>query len=305
MDLKENIILFAKNNSIDKIGFCTAEPFYNVSNIIKSRMEKGYLSGFEEKDIEKRINPKLTMYSAESIIIIAENYNKNFEFKLDNKLRANLSMCAIGEDYHKIVKRKLEMLGEYIKEVKENIEYKIFVDTGPLVEREIAKRAGIGWQGKNCSIITKEFGSWVFIGYMLINIKIESDYEIIGDCSKCNKCIETCPTGALGYNYEFNAKKCISYLTQTKDIISEDLEQKIGIQLYGCDICQKVCPYNKYAEIKETISDIDMVKPDIIQLLSMSNKDFKNTYGKTAAGWRGKKVLQRNANIVLKNIGKR
>lgn len=302
MNLKENIILFAKNNNIDKIGFCNAEPFYYLKNIIKGRMEKGYLSGFEEKDIEKRIDPKLTMANAESIIVIAENYNKSFEFKPDNKLRANLSMSAIGEDYHKIVKRKLEMLGVYIKELEENIEYKTFVDTGPLVEREVAKRAGIGWQGRNCSIITEEFGSWIFIGYMLINIKIETDCEIIRDCAKCTKCIEACSTGALGYNYEFNAKKCISYLSQTKETIPEDLEQKMGIQLYGCDICQRVCPYNKYAEIKEIISDIDIVKPDIIELLSMSNKDFKNTYGKTAAGWRGKKVLQRNANIALKNI---
>lgn len=302
MNIKENILLYAKKNSIDKIGFCNTEPFYNVRTIILDRLKKGYLSGFEEKDIEKRIYPELTMNTVKSIIVIAESYNKNFKFEYDDKLRGNLSLSAIGKDYHIILKEKLESLGDYIKNFIENVEYKIFVDTGPLLDRELAKRSGIGWQGKNCSIITEEFGSWVFIGYMLINIEIEPDSIIDLHCGKCEKCILACPTSALKNNYEFNPKKCISYLTQTKDFIDEETSKKMGLQLYGCDICQKVCPYNKYSAVKETIYDIDIAMLDIEKLLCISNKDFKNIYGKTAIGWRGKRIIQRNASIVLKNL---
>ncbi len=300
MNLKQNIISFAKNNNIDKIGFCNAEPFYNIKNVLLERLNKGFLSGFEEKDIEKRINPKLTLENSQSIIVIAENYYKKFDFEEDNKLRGNFSLVTIGEDYHKIVKNKLEILAKYITSIVENVEYKICVDTGSLIDKEIAKRAGIGFFGKNNLIITPEFGSWVFIGYILINIFLEPDKEININCNSCNKCIISCPTGALKNNYDFDAKKCISYLTQSNEI-PDSLIDKMSTELYGCDICQQVCIHNKNAIAKETIVDINIVKPELNKILNMSNNDFKLTYKKTACGWRGKKIIQRNANIALKN----
>lgn len=302
MDLKQDIVLFAKNNNIDKIGFCGADPFYNVKNILINREQKGYLSGFEQKDINKQIYPKLTMPNIRSIIVIAENYNKKFEFKLDNKIRGNLSLIAVGEDYHNVIKNKLFKLAEFIKaKLNLEFEYKIFVDTGPLLDREVAKRAGIGWQGKNGSIITKEFGSLVNIGYMLVDFKIQPDNPINLNCGECKRCILACPTKALGESFDFNAKRCISYLTQCKEDIDIELSKKMGFQLYGCDICQKVCPYNKDKPYKSYIYNIDEVKPQIQMILSMSNKEFKNVYGNTAMGWRGKKIIQRNAQIVQAN----
>lgn len=303
MDLKDSIINFAYSNNIDKIGFCDATPFYNVEAFILKRAKKNYLSGFEPKDINKIIYPSLTMPNVKSIIVIAEAYNKRFEFKNDNKLRANISLSAIGTDYHTIVRNKLKNLADYIKTIVPNFEFQIFVDTGALLDREVAKRANIGWQGKNNFIINDEFGSWIFIGYMLTNIYIPVVQETIDNkCGNCTKCIDACPTGALKPNYEFNSKICISYLTQKKEDLSDKEIRDIKFQLYGCDICQKVCPYNKSVPFKEIIYDIDEAKADIEELLFMSNREFKNKYGKTAAGWRGKKVLQRNAIIVLQNI---
>lgn len=303
MDLKDSIINFAYSNNIDKIGFCDATPFYNVEAFILKRAKKNYLSGFEPKDINKIIYPSLTMPSVKSIIVVAEAYNKKFKFENDNKLRANISLSAIGMDYHIILKNKLKNLAEYINTIVPNFEFKIFVDTGPLLDREVAKRANIGWQGKNNFIITKEFGSWIFIGYMLTNIYIPVVQETIDNkCGNCTKCIDTCPTGALKLNYEFDSKICISYLTQKKEDLSDKEIKDIKFQLYGCDICQSVCPYNKNVPFKEIIYNIDEAKADIEELLFMSNKEFKNKYGNTAAGWRGKKILQRNALAVLKNI---
>lgn len=302
MELKEKIKLFALNNNIDKIGFCNAEPFYNVRKILLERAEKGFLSGFEEKDIEKRINPKLTMTNVKSIIMIAESYNKKCDFKVDDKLRGEISISAVGKDYHTILKEKLNILGEYIKKIEPEAEYMIFADTGPLVDREVAKRAGIGWQGKNGAIITEEFGSWVFLGYMLLNVEIPSDEPMEKDCGECRRCILACPTSALRDNFEFCATECVSFLTQTKENIPYEKTLKMGKQIYGCDVCQKVCPYNKNGIIKEIIKDIDMVKPDLEEILNISNAEFKKRFGVTSAGWRGKKVLQRNAVIALGNI---
>lgn len=303
MDLKNEIINFAYNNNIDKIGFCDATPFYNIEKFILTRAKKNYLSGFEPKDINKIIYPSLTMPNVKSIIVIAEAYNKKFKFENDNKLRANLSLSAIGIDYHTIIKTKLGKLADYIKTIVPNFEFKIFADTGPLLDREVAKKANIGWQGKNNFIITEEFGSWVFIGYMLTNICIPIVQKTVDNkCGNCTKCIDACPTGALKSNYEFNSKICISYLTQTKEDLSDEEMKNIKFQLYGCDICQRVCPYNNHVPFKEVIYNIDDAKADIEKLLFMSNREFKNKYGRTAAGWRGKKVLQRNAIIVLQNM---
>lgn len=303
LDLKNNITNFAYNNDIDKIGFCNANAFYNVKDIILKRASKNYLSGFEPKNINKMIYPSLTMPNVKSIIVIAQAYNKEFKFKNDNKLRANLCLSAIGVDYHITVKNKLEKLSMFIKSLIPEFEAKIFTDTGPLIDREIAKRANIGWQGKNNFIITEEFGSWVFIGYMLTNIYIPLDVKAVSNkCGSCTKCIDACPTSALKNNYEFNSKLCISYLTQTKEQLSIKEAKSINLQLYGCDICQKVCPYNKKVPFKETIYNIDEAKVDIEELLFMSNKEFKNKYGNTSVSWRGKKILQRNALIVLQNM---
>lgn len=303
MNLKQRIISFARLNNIDKIGFCDVSPFLHLKKIILKRKENNCLSGFEEQNIEKRINPKITMPNAKSIIVIAESYNKRFEFNKDNKLRGNLSLSAIGLDYHIIVKQKLEKIADFIKaELYYTFEYMSFVDAGPLVDREVAKRAGIGWQGKNCSIITPEFGSWIFIGYMLTNLNLEADTPINLNCENCDICIKSCPTKALKDNYNFCAKNCISFLTQTKEEIEITLKSKMGIQLYGCDICQKVCPYNKNVPFKETIYDIEIAKPELEKIINMSNKEFKAAFGKTAIFWRGKKVIRRNAYIALDNL---
>lgn len=302
MDLKQILIEFSKNNSIDKIGFCSAEPFYDLEKILIYRRDRGYLSGFEETDLKKRIYPHMSFERAKSIVVIAESYNKSFKFKADSELRGNISISAIGEDYHLILKRKLKILADFIYELGIDFQYKIFVDTGSLVDREIAKRAGIGWQGKNGSIITDEFGSWITIGYMITDIEFEYDSYLNSKCDSCRRCIDFCPTGAIMDKYEFNSQICISYLTQKKGDIPYELSKKMGTQLYGCDICQRICPYNKNVIVKEEIANIEIAKPKLSTVLNMSNREFKNTFGRTAAGWRGKKIIQRNALIALENL---
>jgi epoxyqueuosine reductase len=179
------------------------------------------------------------------------------------------------------------------------------VDTGALADRAVAERAGIGWVGKNCAVITPEWGSWVYLGEMITNIPFPSDKISTDQCGDCTLCIDACPTGALVGPGQLNSSRCISFVTQTKGVLDDELMRKIGNRLYGCDTCQVVCPKNKglnWTHQPELQPDPEKAKPLLIPLLSMSNKEFKEQYGSSASSWRGKKPIQRNAIIALGNF---
>ena len=175
-------------------------------------------------------------------------------------------------------------------------------DTGELSDRAVAERAGIGWSGKNCAIITPEFGSYVYLGEMITNIPFEPDQPIEDQCGTCTKCLEACPTGALVQGGQINAQRCISFLTQTKGFIPDEFREKIGNRIYGCDSCQTACPVNKgkdYHFHEEMESDPEVIKPLLKPILKISNWDFKDRFGMLSGSWRGKKPIQRNAIIAL------
>lgn len=308
MITKEKIIEYAKEIGIDLIGFTKAEEFNELEEILKKREENNYLSGFEEKNFEKRINPYLTLQNAETIIVIGMSYyvnEKDIACTVPSKISGNISRSSWGKDYHIVLKEKMKNLSEYIGKEYNDFEYKYFTDTGPLVDRHLAYKAGIGWYGKNNCIISDEYGSWIFIGYILCNLKIKVDNFIKTGCRNCNKCINACPTGALMENNLYNSKLCISYLTQTKEDISYKLREKMGNSIYGCDICQLVCPHNLYS-LKSRVEFIpkkDNYKPDLFDLLKLSNRQFKKRLGDSALGWRGNNIIKRNALIALGNSG--
>ncbi|MDF2715480.1 MAG: epoxyqueuosine reductase [Paenibacillus sp.] len=179
------------------------------------------------------------------------------------------------------------------------------VDTGALVDRAVAERAGIGWSGKNCAIITPEWGSWVYLGELVTNIPFPPDQPITDQCGDCTICIDACPTGALVGPGQLNSSRCVSFVTQTKGFVTDEMMRKIGNRLYGCDTCQVVCPVNKgknWTHQPDLQPDPDKVKPLLKPLLSMTNKQFRELYGDMAASWRGKKPIQRNAIIALGNF---
>ncbi len=310
MNFKSEIIAYANSIGISKIGFTDAEAFNDIKEILKTRKESGFLSGFEEKDLELRINPKKTMPEAKSIIVIAIPYYRDRAEAAYEKLakyHGDLARLAWGRDYHFVLRDKLQKIANFIKEQESKFQYKIFVDTGPLVDRHVAYRAGLGWYGYNSLLINEEFGSWFFIGYMINNLLFPIDKPLTNKaCQACNLCIKHCPSGAIEAPYSFDAKKCLSYLLQEKSEISRSDRKLVGKKIYGCDICQEVCPHNNQIQIgaSEEFYPIDpLTKPDLLKLLTISNKEFKDTYGKTSAGWRGKKILQRNAIIALANYG--
>nr|WP_217444861.1 tRNA epoxyqueuosine(34) reductase QueG [Brevibacillus sp. HB1.2] len=302
---KQSIIDYAKEIGIDKIGFASADPFTTLKERLLVHREKGYESGFEEPDLEKRTNPELLLDGARSLISIALAYPsklKNPPKSEPGAYRGILCRAAWGTDYHHVLRDKLDKLTRFIMELEPGARIESMVDTGALSDRAVAERAGIGFVGKNCAIITPEFGSWVYLGELVTNLPLPSDLPIEEGCGDCNICVDACPTGALIQGGQLDAQRCVAYLTQVKDFIPDEFRGKIGNRLYGCDTCQTVCPKNRridndhHAEFQP---DPEIAKPLLIPLLQMSNKEFKEKFGLSSSSWRGKKPIQRNAILAL------
>jgi epoxyqueuosine reductase len=303
--LKQDIIDYSKEIGIDKIGFTTAGTFSEMKNKLLRQEMLGYQSGFEEKDIEKRVDPSLIFDGPKSIIAIALAYPsrmKNAPQSRRGERRGIFCRASWGTDYHHVLRDRLAKLEEYIASRFPEARFKSMVDTGELVDRAVAERAGIGWSGKNCSIITPEFGSYVYLGEMVTNLPFASDEPMEDQCGTCNKCVDVCPTGALVEGGQLDAQKCIAFLTQTKGFLADEYRVKLGNRLYGCDTCQTVCPENKGIDFhfhEEMEPDPEIAKPLLKPLLTISNRQFKEHYGHVSGSWRGKKPIQRNAIIAL------
>ncbi|MGD6879863.1 tRNA epoxyqueuosine(34) reductase QueG [Bacillus infantis] len=304
-ELKQDIIDYSKTIGIDKIGFASASTFGEMKSRLIRQQELDYQSGFEEPDIDKRTEPALLLDEPMSIISIALAYPSKMKTRVVSKRgerRGIFCRASWGTDYHTVLRDRLGKLEAYINERLPEAKLKSMVDTGELVDRAVAERAGIGWSGKNCSIITPEFGSYVYLGEMITNLPLEPDEPIEDGCGSCNLCVDVCPTGALVGGGQLDSKRCIAFLTQTKGFLEEEFRVKIGNRLYGCDTCQTVCPKNKGMDFhfhEEMEPDPEIAKPLLKPLLHMSNREFKEKFGHVSGSWRGKKPIQRNAIIAL------
>ncbi|RBW69381.1 tRNA epoxyqueuosine(34) reductase QueG [Bacillus taeanensis] len=303
--LKEEIIAYSKTIGIDKIGFATAEPFIELKERLKRQQQLNYQSGFEHSNIEERTHPELLMPGAKSFIAIAVAYPSKIKNPPKNEKenrRGIFARASWGRDYHDVLRDRLNKLASFIIERVPRADIQSMVDTGALSDRAVAERAGIGFSGKNCAIITPEFGSYVYLGEMVTNIPFSPDQPIEDSCGSCNLCIEACPTGALVQGGQLDSNKCLSFLTQTKDFLSLEYRDKIGNRLYGMDTCQIVCPRNKGIDFHlhhELEPDPEIAMPKLKPLLKMSNREFKEKFGHISGSWRGKKPIQRNAILAL------
>ncbi len=293
MTMYEKLQAAAKKESIIA-GVGRAEPFSEL----KKRLDSVRVP-FVKESIETRTEPSLTMPTVKSLVAIGVPYNVDYEEVKDEKYRGVISVGAVGEDYHRIVMRKLEKIRD---ELLYNSNVMMFSDTGPLADREVALRCGLGALGKNLSVINDTIGGMFFIGYMLTDVEFEKweappVNKSVDLCKDCGKCIAACP-GKAFENGKFSYEKCVSYITQKKGVLGREECFALGRQIYGCDVCQRVCPYNK-----NTIKGFnEYAYPDIEKLLNMSGREFDRIFKPTAAGWRGRRTLQRNAIIALGNM---
>ncbi len=302
---QQNLIEYATSIGIDKIGFTTVSPFRELKNRLIRQQELGYASGFEEPDVDKRTTPTLLLEEAQSIISIAIAYPSKLKDAPQSKKGARRGIFARaswGMDYHTVLREKLALLELYILTHIPDARVRSMVDTGELVDRAVAERAGIGWSAKNCSIITPEFGSYVYLGEMITSLPFAPSEQVEDQCGDCRLCLDVCPTGALVEGGQLNAQRCIAFITQTKTIVPDEFRAKIGNRIYGCDTCQTVCPKNKgKANMhQETFKpDPELVKPLLLPILEMNNRTFKERFGHMSGAWRGKNPIQRNAIIAL------
>ncbi|MEO0294085.1 MAG: tRNA epoxyqueuosine(34) reductase QueG [candidate division WOR-3 bacterium] len=304
MDLKKRIKEKAIEIGFDLFGVTTLEPSIYKEEFLSS-LERYSYSDLEylKRNIEERVNPKLRFPWAKSVIVVGINYWQGPLPEL-REGEVRISRYALGKDYHEVMREKLTILSEFIiKEVGVR-KVKGYSDTGPLPEKELAKRAGLGWIGKNTLLVTEEFGSWVFLGELLIDFELEPDREKENKCRDCKICVDVCPSNALYKPYSLDPGKCTAYWTVSRgDYLPEWFPSPLNEYIFGCDICQEVCPFSKNArqtKIREFLPSKKLINPSLEFLQSLSDKDFNNLFGETPISWVGKRILIRNLKAFAK-----
>lgn len=294
----------ASQIGLDALAITHPQPFIKSRTTLKQLQSEDLYPKFVETDLQLRIKPHNLLPSVKSIISVALAY-KTVEPETPRGTGL-LSCYAWGEDYHTVLTNKLQKLTDWMRENLGVSESLIAVDTKPTIDRAIALRAGLGWLGQNCNVFIPKFGSWVFLGSILVDIELTPTESALKKppCSQnCEICVKSCPTNALYAPYKINPHICISYLTQMKGFIPHSLRPKIGVKLWGCDTCQQVCPENNKVTASSHACFLPLEAPSIpvIPLLNITKKEFANRFSNTPMGWRGKGTIQRNAAIVCGN----
>ncbi|MFN0141128.1 MAG: tRNA epoxyqueuosine(34) reductase QueG [Pyrinomonadaceae bacterium] len=248
--LAEKIKQKAVEIGFDKVGIVRADPLTHEREYLDKWLNKNFHGqmAWMEREPEKRADPQLLFPEAKSIIVVAVNYFTDHKHAVDER-HGKISRYAWGDDYHDVLREKLSELLEWIRSEHPQVTGKICVDTAPFMDKAWAVRAGLGWLGKHTNLITKELGSWVFIGSLLVDLELDHDTEIVEDhCGTCTACLDACPTNAIVEPYVVDSRKCISYATiELRDeSLPDDIAANLDGWLYGCDICQDVCPWNRF-----------------------------------------------------------
>lgn len=253
-----------------------------------------------------RSNPKSLWDKAKSIIVLGVNYNFNCNSLelLSNKEKGIVSVYSRNNDYHKIIKKNLKHLSVQISDLYD-CDYKYFIDTAPVMEKPIGMLGGIGWQGKHTNLVSKDFGSWLFLSTIFVDKEIVFSEPEVNHCGSCSDCIDICPTGAIIEPYKLDARKCISYLTiEHKGKIDKNLRSLIGNRIYGCDDCLAVCPWNKFAKKTNEIGfkpREDLVEPDLENLVHLDDEGFRKKFTQSSIKRIGRDRFIRNVLIAIGN----
>lgn len=260
-----------------------------------------------ERSITRRANPKEILPECRSILVLATPYNRSQP--ISEKQTGQIASYALGDDYHTVLPPRLESLVHFIeKKVGHSIANRYYTDTGPLLERELAQRAGLGWIGKNTCLIHPQKGSYFLLAEILLDLELEPDAPFVTDhCGTCTRCIDACPTDAILLNRTLDARRCISYLTiENKVDIPEDIRPHMQDWIFGCDICQQVCPWNRFAAPDGDASfrpPSGSARADLISLLSLTPESFNRQFKHSPIQRTKRRGLLRNVAVVLGNNG--
>ena len=273
--------------------------------------EMKYMEARDEAGNLKRASLRSAFPWVRSVIVCAVNYNcaQPYSTHVNGAGRGWISRYAWGEDYHDSVLRKLRTVDGKLHEISPGLETRCYVDTGPLVERIYAKYAGVGWIGKNTCIINQKTGSWLFLGVILTSLELTADLPAPDRCGRCTRCIEACPTDAFVAPYKLDAKRCIAYLTiEKRGTTPEEIREGVGHQVFGCDICQDVCPWNRKApatDAPEFQPREGLVNPALEWLAEITPQEFNQKFHGSPVRRTKRSGLRRNAVVAMGNSGNR
>ncbi len=285
-----------------KAGIVSAEPLKAEGDNLLKWLENGFHGemAWLAREPEKRSDPRLLFPNAKSVVVVVLNYHTGHKHVEDPE-KGKLSRYAWGDDYHDVVREKLHLLLAWVKSENPGADGKICVDTAPMMDKAWAVRAGLGWLGKHSNMITTDLGSWVFIGEIILNLELDYETETVDDhCGTCTACIDACPTGAIVEPYIVDSRKCISYATieLRDDTLPADVSENLEGWFYGCDICQDVCPWNRFEKPSgekrfeprngETSIELDAV-------LSLTPETYAERFRRTAIKRAKLPGLKRNA----------
>lgn len=297
------VISKAKSIGFDLVGFARVVELTEEIEKLNLWLDKKYQAGmnYMERNIHKRKNPNEILPDAKSIISLAVIYNTPFDHS-NNKDFGKISRYAWGKDYHLIIWEKLDQLENELKSVDSNFKSISYVDTGPVMDKVWAVKSGLGWMGKHTNIINREVGSWFFIANIICNYEFEYSEQIPDFCGDCTACMDACPTEAIVQPYVVDSNKCISYQTiENKNEIPVELKGKFENWLFGCDICQEVCPWNKKFSVTTLNEEFypkhkELSYPDVMQ---MDVATFKNKFADSPVKRTKLSGLKRNAKFIF------
>ncbi|MCX8051071.1 MAG: tRNA epoxyqueuosine(34) reductase QueG [Chlorobi bacterium] len=296
---------FCSSLGFDAVGIARAEPLDAEAEHFDEWRRRGYhgTMHYMERTRDKRLDPRLVLPSVKSIVVVAMSYDTPYRHT-DRPGTGKLSRYSWGDDYHDVLLPKLERIVEWLSEHVPDCQSKAYVDTGPVMEKQWARRAGIGWQGKNTNILSRQLGSFFFLGVVLTSAELKPDSPVPDYCGTCTACLDACPTGALVEPYILDGSRCISYWTiETKPDAEfpDEIRQRLDGWLFGCDVCQDVCPWNRFR--KETSEPAFFPRFGETELaldavLSMSLDEFRQRFRRSPVKRAKLAGLQRNARML-------
>ena len=297
----------------DVVGIASADLFRERGETTKERVSVGLLDGlpwFTEQRVERGMDPANMLPNARSLISLALSHHHEADAEApDSQPRGRIARYAWGEDYHRVFARKVRAFIETLPEITgvEDIGTRWYTDTGPMLDRAVAEKAGVGWFGKNTNILTSQ-GSWMLLAQIITTLDLVPDQPLKKTCGACNICVDACPTGAIIAPYVLDNRKCISYLTiENRGPIPRELRPLIGDWIFGCDVCQDVCPVNRKAQVGKAYTELtrdaeNRARPELVELLELDDEGFRERFRQSAVLRAKPEGMRRNVCVALGNI---
>jgi epoxyqueuosine reductase len=308
--LKTKLIAAARQHGFDTIGVTRPDAAPQA----KARLERFLADGahgdmdWMETTAERRGDPRALWPDVRSIVMLGVNYGPQHDplAILEQRERGAISVYAQREDYHEVIKKRLKSLARWLI-AQGGGDVKVFVDTAAVMEKPLAAAAGLGWQGKHTNLVSREYGSWLFLGSIFSTLELPADNADIDHCGTCRACLDVCPTAAFPEPYRLDPRRCISYLTiEHKGPIDRELRPLMGNRIYGCDDCLAVCPWNKFAQAGHDARLAmrgDLREPGLAELSRLDDAAFRALFAKTAVKRAGRDRFVRNVMIAIGNSG--